>query len=80
MIWILGAIGTSINGLIYLYEGLKLWSEKNSRYNYRYVRHYIIVVSLSLVLFAVFVVFYYLFGFYPNPPLNIDNGDLTSLH
>lgn len=78
--WFFGGTGTLISGLICLYEGLKLVSENNSKYNSRYIRHYIIIVSLSLILFVVFVILYYLFGFIPNSPLNIDNGDLTSLH
>ena len=79
-IWVLGAFGTLINGLICLHEGLKLRSKSNSRYDFRISRHYIIIALLSFACFAIFVVLYYLYGFYPNPPLNIDSPDLTSLH
>ncbi len=78
-IWVLGAFGTIVNGLICLHEGLRLRSKSNSGY-FRISRHYIIIALLSFACFAVFVVLYYLFGFYPNPPLNIDSPDLTSLH
>jgi hypothetical protein len=78
--WFFGAVGTLINGLICLHEGLKLRSKNSSRYDFRISRHYIIITLLSFACFAIFVVLYYLFGFYPNPPLNIDSPDLTSLH
>lgn len=80
VIWGFGAIGTLTTGLICLHDGLKLRPKSNSRYDFRIFRHYIIVALLSFACFAIFVVLYYLFGFYPNPPLNIDSSDLTSLH
>ncbi len=80
VIWFFGATGTLINGLICLYDGLKLRSKSNSGYDFRIFRHYIIITLLSLACFAIFVLLYYLFGFYPNLPLNIDSSDLTSLH
>lgn len=80
VIWFFGAVGTLITGLICLYEGLNLRSKSSSRYDFRISRHYIIIALFSFACFAIFVVLYYLFGFYPNPPLNIDSPDLTSLH
>lgn len=78
--WFFGAVGTLINGLICLHEGLESRSKSSSRYDFRISRHYIIIALLSFACFTIFVVLYYLFGFYPNPHLNIDSPDLTSLH
>lgn len=78
--WFFGAVGTLITGLICLYEGLKLRSKSSSGYDFRISRHYIIIALFSFACFTIFVVLYYLFGFYPNLPLNINGTDLTSLH
>lgn len=80
VIWFFGAVGTLVSGSICLHEGLKLRSKSSSGYDFRISRHYIIIALFSFACFAVFVVLYYMFGFYPNPPLNIDSPDLTSLH
>lgn len=79
-IWFFGAMGTLINGLICLHDGLKLRFKINSKYNFRFSRHYIIIALFSFACFTIFVVLYYLSGFYLNPNLNIDSPDLTSLH